>query len=90
MYPVCIGLHAKPLPSGGDEQAQTKSHVTADEEFWLHCGANHEDSEMLRRITLLIPLIALLSLSGCIIFPHGGWHGDHHYDRGGPGYYQHR
>ncbi|MFJ7794257.1 hypothetical protein ABH906_004394 [Pseudomonas frederiksbergensis] len=45
---------------------------------------------MLRRITLLIPLIALLSLSGCIIFPHGGWHGDHHYDRGGPGYYQHR
>lgn len=26
---------------------------------------------MLRRITLLIPLIALLSLSGCIIFPHG-------------------
>jgi len=46
---------------------------------------------MLRRITMLIPLLALLSLSGCIIFPHGGWHGGHHYDgRGGPGYYQHR
>jgi hypothetical protein len=46
---------------------------------------------MLRRITMLIPLLALLSLSGCIIFPHGGWHGSHHYDgRGGPGYYQHR
>ncbi|MET1068783.1 MAG: hypothetical protein ABWY28_12320 [Pseudomonas prosekii] len=45
---------------------------------------------MLRRITLLIPLIALLSLSGCIILPHGGGHGDHHYDHGGPGYYQHR
>ncbi|WP_392888198.1 hypothetical protein ACF6ZU_25710 [Pseudomonas migulae] len=46
---------------------------------------------MLRRITMLIPLLALLSLSGCIIFPHGGWHGDHHYEgRGGPGYYQHR
>jgi hypothetical protein len=29
-------------------------------------------------------------LSGCIVFPHGGRHGDHHYDRGGPGYYQHR
>jgi hypothetical protein len=29
-----------------------------------------------------------LSLSGCIVFPHGGWHHDHHYDdRGGPGYY---
>lgn len=24
---------------------------------------------MLRRITLLIPLLALLSLSGCIVFP---------------------
>ncbi|MBP5946814.1 MULTISPECIES: hypothetical protein [Pseudomonas] len=46
---------------------------------------------MLRRITWLIPVLALLTLSGCIIFPHGGWHGDHHrYDRGGPGYYQHR
>lgn len=50
----------------------------------------HEDFEMFRRITLLIPLLAILSLSGCIIFPHGGWHGGHHYDRGGPGYYQHR
>lgn len=49
-----------------------------------------EDLEMFRRITLLIPLLALLTLSGCIVFPHGGWHGGHHYDRGGPGYYQHR
>ncbi|MBH8614647.1 hypothetical protein ACX3YC_18010 [Pseudomonas mohnii] len=46
---------------------------------------------MLRRITLLIPLLALLSLSGCIVFPHGGWHDhDRHYDHGGPGYYQRR
>lgn len=46
---------------------------------------------MLRRITLLIPLLALLSLSGCIFFPHGGPHGGHRFDdRGGPGYYQHR
>ncbi|BFT63749.1 hypothetical protein [Pseudomonas moorei] len=46
---------------------------------------------MLRRITLLIPLLALLSLSGCIVFPRGGWHHDHYYnDHGGPGYYQHR
>jgi len=38
---------------------------------------------MLRRIALLIPLIALLSLSGCLFFPHeGGWHGDRHYDGG--------
>jgi hypothetical protein len=36
---------------------------------------------MLRRIALLIPLIAVLSLGGCLFFPHGGgWHGDHHYD----------
>jgi len=90
MYPVCIRLHAKRLPLYGDERQQTKSHVTDDEVFWLHRGDNHEDFEMLRRITLLIPLIALLSLSGCIIFPHGGWHGDRHYDRGGPGYYEHR
>jgi hypothetical protein len=45
---------------------------------------------MLRRITLLIPLLAMLSLSGCIIFPHGGGHHDRYYDHGGPGYYQHR
>ncbi|MGE8188748.1 hypothetical protein [Pseudomonas sp. NPDC086278] len=44
---------------------------------------------MFRRITLLIPLLALLTLSGCIVFPHGGWH-DHHYYRDGPGYYEHR
>lgn len=44
---------------------------------------------MLRRITWLIPVLALLTLSGCIIFPYG--HGDHHrYYQGGPGYYQHR
>jgi hypothetical protein len=91
MYPVCIRMHAKPLPFFGDAALQTGSHVTADEAFWLHSGDNHEDFEMFRRITLLIPLLALLSLSGCIIFPHGGWHGGHHYDgRGGPGYYQHR
>ncbi|MGY2292895.1 hypothetical protein ACW9H6_24410 [Pseudomonas sp. SDO528_S397] len=41
---------------------------------------------MLRRITLMIPLLIMLSMSGCIIFPHGGgWH-DHRYDEGGPGY----
>ena len=91
MYLLCIRLHAKPLPCCGDGRVQTGSHVTADEAFWLHSGDNHEDFEMFRRITLLIPLLALLSLSGCIIFPHGGWHGGHHYDgRGGPGYYQHR
>ncbi|MDI2145251.1 MULTISPECIES: hypothetical protein [Pseudomonas] len=46
---------------------------------------------MLRRITWLIPVLALLTLSGCIIFPHGGWHGDHrYYGAPGPGYYQHR
>ena len=43
---------------------------------------------MFRRITWLIPLLAMLSLSGCIIFPHDGWH-HRHYD-GGPGYYYHR
>ncbi|MFY0727536.1 hypothetical protein [Pseudomonas sp. NFX15] len=48
---------------------------------------------MLRRITLLIPLLAILTLSGCIVFPHGGYHHDHydHYDdHDGRGYYQHR
>jgi hypothetical protein len=90
MYPVCIRKNTKPLPFRGDGTLQAGSHVTADEEFWLHDGDNHEDLKMFRRITLLIPLLALLTLSGCIVFPHGGWHGDHHYDRGGPGYYQHR
>jgi hypothetical protein len=43
---------------------------------------------MFRRITLLIPVLVMLSLSGCIIFPHGGGHGGHrYYDGGGPGYY---
>ncbi|WP_223444620.1 MULTISPECIES: hypothetical protein [Pseudomonas] len=45
---------------------------------------------MLRRITLLIPLLAILTLSGCIVFPHGGWHHDHYDNHGGPGYYPHR
>mgnify|MGYP007089692051 FL=1 len=46
-----------------------------------------EDFEMFRRITWLIPLLIMLSMSGCIIFPHGGgWH-DHRYEGGGPGYY---
>lgn len=38
-----------------------------------------EDRAMFRRITLLIPLLAMLTLSGCIIFPHDGWH-HRHYD----------
>ncbi|RMP64690.1 hypothetical protein ALQ18_02255 [Pseudomonas marginalis pv. marginalis] len=46
---------------------------------------------MLRRITLLIPVLIMLSMSGCFFFPHGdgggGWH-DHRYE-GGPGY-EHR
>ncbi|MGH8450852.1 hypothetical protein [Pseudomonas sp.] len=44
---------------------------------------------MFRRITLLIPLLIMLSMSGCFFFPHGGggWH-DHRYD-GGHGY-EHR
>ncbi|MFJ4196183.1 MULTISPECIES: hypothetical protein [unclassified Pseudomonas] len=46
---------------------------------------------MLRRITWLIPVLALLTLSGCIIFPHDGWHGGHrYYAPQGPGYYYHR
>ncbi|CAI8710744.1 Lipoprotein [Pseudomonas sp. IT-196MI5] len=45
---------------------------------------------MLRRITLLMPLLAILTLGGCIVFPYGGWHHHHHYDHRGPGYYQHR
>ncbi|WP_264083090.1 hypothetical protein [Pseudomonas salmasensis] len=40
---------------------------------------------MLRRLVLLIPLLIMLSLSGCFFFPRGGgWH-DHH-DDGGRGY----
>jgi len=35
---------------------------------------------------MLIPLLLMLTLSGCIIFPHDGWHGHRYYD-GGPGYY---
>jgi hypothetical protein len=90
MYPICIDVHAKRLPCFGDKRLQAGSHVTADEEFSLHCGDNHEDFQMLRRITLLIPLLAILTLSGCIVFPHGGWHHDHYDNHGGPGYYPHR
>lgn len=44
---------------------------------------------MFRRITMLIPLLIILSLSGCFIFPRGGgWHDhDHRYYDGG-GYYR--
>ena len=41
---------------------------------------------MFRRITLLIPLLLMLGLSGCIIFP-GGHGGHRYYDGGGHGYY---
>lgn len=34
---------------------------------------------MFRRMTLLVPLLAILTLSGCLFFPPGGGHG------GGPG-----
>jgi hypothetical protein len=87
MYPVCIDLHAMHLPFHGDATAQTGSHVTAAEEFWLHGGITMRIFEMLRRITWLIPLLAVLTLSGCIIFPHGGGHDHHRYYGGGPGYY---
>jgi predicted glycosyltransferase involved in capsule biosynthesis len=83
-------MHTKPLHSLGDGRLQTGSHVTADEAFSLHCGFNHEDFEMFRRITVLIPLLLTLTLSGCLIFPgDGGWHHHRHYD-GGHGYYQRR
>lgn len=50
------------------------SHVTGDEKLWLvqrliEPVSTLEDLEMLRRITLLIPLLIMLSMSGCIIFP---------------------
>jgi hypothetical protein len=77
-------------PVSGINNYERGSHVTADEEFWLHNGDNHEDFHMLRRITLLMPLLAILTLSGCIVYPYGGWHHHHHYDHRGPGYYQHR
>ncbi|WP_259740232.1 hypothetical protein [Pseudomonas brassicacearum] len=42
---------------------------------------------MFRRITLLIPLLIVLTLSGCVCFPRGGgWHGDHRYYH--DGYYR--
>jgi hypothetical protein len=87
MYPVCIRLHAMLIPYRGDELPQTGSHVTADEEFWLQDGPTMRIFEMFRRITWLIPVLAALTLSGCFIFPHGGWHDDHHRYQEGPGYY---
>jgi hypothetical protein len=92
MYPLCIAEHAKRIPIAGDGLASAGSHVTGDEKLWLvwrliELERTLEDLEMLRRITLLIPLLIMLSMSGCIIFPHGGgWH-DHRYSEGGPGYY---
>lgn len=38
---------------------------------------------MFRRMTLLVPLLAILTLSGCLFFPPGGGHGGGH--GGGPG-----
>ncbi|KIH82623.1 hypothetical protein [Pseudomonas batumici] len=44
---------------------------------------------MFRRITLLIPLLIIMSLSGCIIFPdRGGWHDHGHRYYDGGGYYR--
>jgi hypothetical protein len=92
MYPLCIDNHAKHLPGYGDDVGLSGSHVTGDEKLWLvlrliELVRTLEDLQMLRRITLLIPLLIMLSMSGCIIFPHGGgWH-DHRYSDGGPGYY---
>lgn len=39
---------------------------------------------MFRRMTLLVPLLAILTLSGCLFFPPGGGHGGGH-GGGGPG-----
>jgi hypothetical protein len=94
MYPPCIAEHAKHIPSEGDDAGSAGSHVTGDEKIWLvprliDPVRTLEDFEMFRRITLLIPLLIMLSMSGCFFFPHGGgggWH-DHRYDGGGPGYY---
>jgi hypothetical protein len=86
MYPVCIRLHAMHIPFDRNEMARSESYVTADEEFWLHDGLTMRIFEMFRRITWLIPVFAVLTLSGCIIFPHGGWHDGHRYQEG-PGYY---
>ncbi|WP_200868913.1 hypothetical protein [Pseudomonas brassicacearum] len=45
---------------------------------------------MFRRMTLLLPLLAILTLSGCLFFPHDRDHGDRHDRRGGPGFDVHR
>lgn len=89
MYPLCIVNHAKHIPSERDGLGATGSYVTGDVKVWLvprliEPVGTLEDFEMLRRITLLIPLLIMLSMSGCFFFPHGGgggWH-DHRYDEG--------
>ncbi|WP_210639007.1 hypothetical protein [Pseudomonas sp. Tri1] len=48
---------------------------------------------MFRRLTLLLPLLSILTLSGCLFFPHDRGHGDHDRRGGpgpGPGFDQHR
>lgn len=94
MYPLCIAEHAKPIPENGDGPAAAGSHVTGDEKLWLVLRPidlvnTLRIAQMLRRITLLIPLLIMLTMSGCFFFPRGGggWH-DHRYE-GGPGY-EHR
>lgn len=92
MYPLCIAEHAKHIPGYGDGTGSAGSYVTGAEKFWLvprliEPVGTLEDVKMLRRITLLIPLLIMLTMSGCFFFPRGGgggWH-DHRYD-GGPGY----
>jgi hypothetical protein len=89
MYPLCIAEHAKRIPGNGDGAGSAGSYVTGAEIFWLvprliEPVGTLEDFKMLRRITLLIPLLIMLSMSGCFFVPHGGgggWH-DHRYDDG--------
>ena len=42
---------------------------------------------MLRRVTRLVPLLLILAMSGCVLFPGHGWHDSHRHHEGGPGYY---
>ena len=83
MYPTCILIHTNALQMAMNETTHAGSHSISGEGFYLP-GFTHEDLSMFRRITMLIPLLIILSLSGCFIFPHGGgWHDhDHRYSEG--------
>ena len=64
--------------------------VQPKERIRATAAVNHEELCMFHRMTLLLPLLAILILSGYLFFPHDREHGGPHDRHGGPGFDVHR